>query len=143
MGLSLTNFSYLRQAFVACVSEVQNLHQVAAWQLRLPCPISPHLVQKQFSSFLFTGSCRYDTLGSSPLNTFKRSLGEMCEISCVLPLVEGPFRLLFLSRTSLSFRLFLDPSHSLYLGYLLLHNWCKCNQVGLFLVHLHSRCLGC
>ena len=22
--------------------------------------------------------------GSSPLNTFKRSLGEMCEISCVL-----------------------------------------------------------
>ena len=28
MGLSLTNFSYLRQACVACVSLMQNLHHV-------------------------------------------------------------------------------------------------------------------
>ena len=84
IGLPLTNFSYLRQACIACVSEVQNLHHVAAWQLRRPCPISLHLVQKQFSSFLFTGSGKYDTLGSSPLNTFKCSPGKICEISWVL-----------------------------------------------------------
>ena len=32
MGLSFTNFSYLRQACVACVSVMQNLHHVFTWQ---------------------------------------------------------------------------------------------------------------
>ena len=32
IGLSFTNFSYFRQACIACVSEVQNLHHVVAWQ---------------------------------------------------------------------------------------------------------------
>ena len=32
MGLSFTNFSYLRHACMACVSVMQNLHHVLTWQ---------------------------------------------------------------------------------------------------------------
>ena len=32
IGLSFTNFSYLQQVCITCVSMMQNLHHVFAWQ---------------------------------------------------------------------------------------------------------------